>query len=126
MDSSCGDDHAACGTCRLRVLGRLRPRTEVQRSSRPDGFSAVFRNAHSDAIVMYDFDNAVIGRVTGGDRWEPATSTATPTSQPDCLTTVSAAGVIVVVPPLTEGGYRFCIAVVNDYRGCATVFVSAA
>ena len=80
----------------------------------------------SDAIVVYDFDNAVIGRVTGGDRWEPATSAATPTSQPDCLTTVSAAGVIVVVPPLTEGGYRFCIAVVNDYRGCATVFVSAA
>lgn len=86
--------------------------------------SPVERNC-SDVVVVYDFDNAIIGQVTGGERWEPASSPAVPTSQPACQTTVTADSLTIVVPPLPDGGYRFCISVVNDFRGCPTVFVFA-
>ena len=71
---------------------------------------------------VYDFDDLILGQVLGGDQWEPVSSGVSPT-WPACLGPTTDASMDITVPPLPYGGYRFCLSVVVDFAGCASVFV---
>lgn len=85
--------------------------------------SAVERNC-TDIVGIYDFDDVIVGQLLDGNRWEPVVADDVPPTWPACIGSTTDASMEITVPPLREGGYRFCISVVVDFVGCASLFVT--
>ena len=86
--------------------------------------SAVAHNC-TDIVGVYDFDDVIVGQLLDGGRWEPVVADGIPPTWAACIGSTTDASVEITVPAVPEGGYRFCISVVVDFVGCASLFVAA-
>jgi hypothetical protein len=83
--------------------------------------SALVRNC-LDVVDVFDFDYVYFGRILGDGTWQAASAGLTPPTTYTCVERTTIDPVETVIPPLSPGGYLFCVSPTVDYRGCATVF----
>jgi hypothetical protein len=65
----------------------------------------------------------ILGQILAGSTWEAVPSGAAGPTWPACQGAFTDAGQTVIVPPVDEGDYRFCIAWEAEPDGCALVTV---